>query len=63
MNAKNKNQKNIINDAIVKDISDVVHGLSYGIVTIKVHNAKIVQMEVTENRRFDDVWQTEGGGI
>lgn len=55
-------QKNIINDAIIKDISESVRGLSFGTVMIKVHNAKIVQIEVTQNKRFDDVWTAEGGG-
>ena len=59
MNGKNKN---IINDAIVKDISDKIHGLKYGTVLITVHNAKIVQLEVAQKDRYDDVWQVEGGG-
>ncbi|MBF0570036.1 MAG: DUF2292 domain-containing protein [Candidatus Omnitrophica bacterium] len=56
--------KNIINDAIIKDISEAIHGLSFGTVTIMVHNAKIVQIEVSQKRRFDQVWTVqEGGGI
>lgn len=55
-------QKNIINDAIIKDISQSVRGLSFGTVMIKVHNSKIVQIEVTQQKRFDDVWTAEGGG-
>lgn len=55
-------KKNIINDAIIKDISDSVHGITYGTVTIKINNSKIVQIEVTQNKRFDDVWVAEGGG-
>lgn len=55
-------QKNVINDAIIKDISESVRGLSFGTVTIKIHNSKIVQIEVTQNKRFDDVWTAEGGG-
>ena len=57
------NQKNIINDAIVKDIADVIHDLDNGVVTIKVQSAKIVQVEVTGKKRFDEVWHIEGGGI
>ena len=57
-------QKNIVNDAIIKDISDSIHGLQYGTVTITVHNARIVQIEVAKKSRFDDVWTVqEGGGI
>ncbi len=53
--------RNIVNDAIIKDISESVHDLDYGIVTITVHNSKIKQVEVTKKNRFDDVWQHEGG--
>jgi len=58
-----ENQKNIVNDAIIKDISNSIHGLRFGTVVITVHNARIVQIEVTEKNRFDDVWHVEGGGI
>lgn len=56
-------QGKIINDAIIKDIYDAVGSLAYGTITIKVHNAKITQIEVTEKKRFDDLWGEEGGGI
>jgi hypothetical protein len=55
-------KKNIVNDAILKDIAESVHGLAYGTITIKVNNSRIVQIEVTQNKRFDDVWTAEGGG-
>ncbi|MDD4954458.1 MAG: DUF2292 domain-containing protein [Candidatus Omnitrophica bacterium] len=58
-----KTEKNIINDAIIKDISEAVHSVKYGTVTITVHNAKIVQVEIAQKNRFDDVWLIEGGGI
>ncbi len=54
--------KNIVNDAIIKDISDSIHGLKYGTVTITVHNARIVQMEISQKSRFDDVWIVQDGG-
>jgi hypothetical protein len=56
------NTGNIVNDAIIKDIATAVGSLDYGTVTIKVHEAKIVQIEVTEKKRFDDIWRLEGGG-
>jgi len=63
MSIKHK-AKNIVNDAIIKDIADAVGSLDYGTVTIKVHETKIIQIEVTEKKRFDDVWRVEeGGGI
>ncbi len=55
-------KKNIINDAIIKDISDAVGELSYGTIIITVHNQKIAQIEVSQKKRFDDVWKSEGGG-
>jgi len=56
--------KNIVNDAIIKEISDAVETLSYGTVTVKVHDKKITQVEVAKRKRFDDVWKVEeGGGI
>ena len=59
-----QNPKNIVNDAIVKDIAVAVGSLAYGTVLIKVHDTKIIQIEVTEKKRFDDVWRVEeGGGI
>ena len=56
--------KNIVNDAIIKDIAKATCSLEFGTIAIKVHNSKIIQVEVTEKKRFDDVWLTgEGGGI
>ena len=64
MSDKLKATKNIVNDAIIKEISDAVETLSFGTVTIKVHDRKIIQVEVAERKRFDDVWKVEeGGGI
>jgi hypothetical protein len=61
--------KNNINDAsttnaIIRDIAAAVAGLEFGSVLIKVHNAQIVQIEVTQRKRFDEYWNVEkGGGI
>jgi len=52
------------NDAIIRDIRNAVAGLGYGTVTIKVHNSKITQIEITQKRRYDDSGLVEkGGGI
>ena len=62
--SKETKNKNIVNDAIIKDIAQAVCNLEFGTVAIKVHNSKIIQIEVTEKKRFDDVWLIgEGGGI
>ena len=62
--SNDQGSEKFLNDAIIKEISDAVKTLDYGDINIKVHNKKIVQIEVAERRRFDDVWQLEkGGGI
>jgi len=59
-----KQSKNILNETILKEIKDAIDSLEYGSIIIKVHNKKIIQIEVTEKKRFDDVWKLEeGGGI
>ena len=64
MNINSKVTKNIVHDAIIKEISDALGSLEYGTVTIKVHDRKITQVEVAERKRFDEVWKVEeGGGI
>lgn len=50
-------------EKIVNKITQVLAGLEYGSVLIKVHDAKIVQIEVTERKRFDDCKVEKGGGI
>ena len=56
--------RKILNDTIIKEISDAVESLEYGTITINVHNKKITQIEIAEKKRFDDVWKIEeGGGI
>lgn len=54
--------KNIVNDAILKDISNAVHGLRNGEVVIKVQDFKIMQIDMVESNHYDDVWNVEGGG-
>ncbi len=57
-------QNNIVSDAIIKEIIEAINNLSYGEVSITVHNSKITQINKTEKTRFDDIWLIEkGGGI
>jgi hypothetical protein len=57
-------QKNIVNDAIIKEIIEALNSLEYGHIQITVHNSRIVQIDKTEKTRFDDIWLIEkGGGI
>lgn len=56
--------KKVLNDTIIKEISQAVESLEYGELNIKVHNKKIIQIEVVRRKRFDDIWKLEeGGGI
>jgi hypothetical protein len=64
MSAKKDGKRRPAGEAIVKSIIEAVDGLEYGSVLIKVHAGKIVQLEVTERRRFNDPLEVEkGGGI
>jgi hypothetical protein len=59
-----KQRDSLINDNIIRDIAASISGLEYGSVLIKVHNTQIVQIEVTQRKRFDECWNLEkGGGI
>lgn len=56
--------KNIVNDAIAKEIIEAIGSLRYGHIQITVHDYRIVQIDKTEKNRFDDIWLIEkGGGI
>jgi len=51
-------------EAIIRGLRKDVESLRYGTITIKVHNGKITQVEITEKRRFDVPMEFEkGGGI
>jgi hypothetical protein len=39
---------------VLEELVEAVRRLTYGTITLKVHNAKITQMEITEKRRFDE---------
>ena len=59
-----QNRKNIVNDAIAKEIIEAISSLRYGHIQITVHDYRIVQIDKTEKNRFDDIWLIEkGGGI
>jgi len=55
--------REIVNDAIIKDIADKVHGIELGTITISVYNSRIVQVDITttSKERFDEVWLLEDG--
>lgn len=56
--------RDVSTDAVMQEIKKAIEALKYGTVTIKVHNGKITQVEITEKRRFDGPGEFEkGGGI
>lgn len=55
---------NVINTKILEEISEGLKKISYGTLTIVIHNKKVTQIEVLEKKRFDEYWKVEeGGGI
>ncbi|MBF0477972.1 MAG: YezD family protein [Candidatus Omnitrophica bacterium] len=62
MGPKEPVPKYSINDTILKNIREAIGSIDFGSVEIKIHDSKIVQIEVTERKRFDDIWRIEGGG-
>jgi hypothetical protein len=55
--------KDIANYNIILEVLDSVKRIKYGSINIKIHDAKVVQVEVTEKSRFDDWFVEKGGGI
>ena len=64
-NDTSKNRKgSIVNDAILKEIAEILTSLKYGDIVIKVHDSRIIQVEKTEKSRYDQFHSLEqGGGI
>jgi len=48
-------------DEVLEELVKAIRRLTYGTITLKVHNAKITQMEITEKRRFDELPGFEKG--
>ncbi|MCK4993721.1 MAG: YezD family protein [Candidatus Omnitrophica bacterium] len=47
-------QKNKIKQVIINEIALSLQKIEYGEVVITVHNAKVVQIETREKKRFQD---------
>ena len=64
MSTKKNGNKRFLSDNIVKEIIEAVTSLDYGTIVIKIHDRKVVQIEVTKRKRFNEIWEVEkGGGI
>lgn len=55
-------RRNKVDDETLNQIRNMIESLQFGSLTIKVHEGEIVQVEVTEKRRFDDSSRFEDGG-
>lgn len=55
--------REIVNDAIIKDLAEKIHGIELGTITISVFNSRIVQVDITTTKqeRFDEVWLLDNG--
>ncbi|MFH1360371.1 MAG: DUF2292 domain-containing protein [Candidatus Omnitrophota bacterium] len=63
MKTKERNHS-IINDALIKDINEAVHKIDNGTITVRVREAKIIQIDIKDKKRFNEIWTLEqGGGI
>lgn len=57
-------EKKPVNTEILRAIGEAVASVAYGTVSIKIHDSRITQIEITEKKRFDDLCDVEkGGGI
>lgn len=55
--------KNILNDAILKNMHDIVERLWSGSITVTVSESRITRIETTQKQDFEEVWLEEGSGI
>ena len=44
-------ERKIVNDAIIKDIAEMVHGIELGTITIPVYDSRIVQVDITTTEK------------
>lgn len=64
MSVKNNSLHNSPNQNLLKEIADSLNNLDYGNIVIKVHDKRVVQIEVTKRKRYDDMESFEkGAGI
>ncbi len=55
-------EKNIVNDAIIKDLIETIYSLEDGDIYINIKRGKINRLNITKKNDFHDVWQVEDGG-
>ena len=60
--SKSSNERNVISDIILEDIKRSINSIDFGNIVLKIHAGKVIQIEVTEKKRFNDLWELEDGG-
>jgi hypothetical protein len=55
--------KDVLPEAVLRELRNAVARLKYGTITIKVHGSKVAQIEIAEKKRFDDAGLCDGEGI
>jgi hypothetical protein len=55
--------KDVLPEAVLRELRDAVGRLKYGTITIKVHGSKVTQIEIAEKKRFDGAGFSDGEGI
>ena len=55
--------KDVLPEAVLRELRDAVGRLKYGMITIKVHGSKVTQIEIAEKKRFDGTGFSDGEGI
>ncbi|MBN2129378.1 MAG: YezD family protein [Sedimentisphaerales bacterium] len=43
-----------LTQAVLEELGKAVARLKYGTITLKVHDGRVTQMDITEKRRFDE---------
>jgi len=53
--------KVVIKEIILEEIRKAIDSVAFGAVTIKVHDGKVVQIEITNKQRFEELWRFQDG--
>ncbi len=57
-----KSNKTIINESVKNEINELAGDLGFGSIVLKIHDSKIIQVEITHKKRLDNIWRVDNGG-
>ncbi|MGD0231819.1 MAG: YezD family protein [Syntrophorhabdales bacterium] len=60
--SKGGGERNVVSDIILEEIKQSINSIDFGDILVKVHAGRVIQIEVTEKKRFNDLWELEDGG-